>query len=177
MTRVSRRYALAFFRVVKERDLFEVVARDFRHLSLLIENPDFKAFLLNHLVTHKEAQDVIGTLSQRLSLEGLTRDFLSFLSQNKRLRAFPKIVEEFFRLYEEERNVVRARVVSAHPLAEKQLDVLKKTFQEKINKTIELTTLVDEKLLGGFMITIGPYLVDFSLSSRLNRMQTLLRGK
>lgn len=54
---------------------------------------------------------------------------------------------------------------------------MKKTLEEKLNKTIDMRLSVDEELIAGIRVKINDTLIDNSALSRLERMHREIVSK
>jgi len=78
------------------------------------------------------------------------------------------IARKFIDLYNINKGIVPATIISATPLsAESEKEILKKADQLTSFK-IKLKKIIDPKILGGFIIRVGDLQYNASLSNRLN---------
>ena len=81
----------------------------------------------------------------------------------------PEITTAFIDQYKERQQIYPVKLTTAAPVSEE----VKQTIVEQVRsqshlQNIELTTAVDESLIGGFVLQIGDKLVDASISYDLN---------
>ena len=68
-------------------------------------------------------------------------------------------------------------VTSTNTVIQENLNKLKKALEKKINKTLDLTNVVDESIIGGFKICLENSIYDSTINTRLNKLkETLLKG-
>ena len=78
------------------------------------------------------------------------------------------IVLKFIALYNNNKGIVPATVISAAPLSvESEKEIIKKADQLTPFK-IKLKKIIDPKILGGFVLRVGDLQYNASLSNRIN---------
>ena len=65
-------------------------------------------------------------------------------------------------------------LVSAAPLDAKTKDAIVAKVQSGVNGTLEITEVIDEELIGGFMVKMGDVQVDASVASQFNNLKQRL---
>ena len=93
---------------------------------------------------------------------------MELLIKNKREVFLKMIVNKFIELYNKNKGIVPATIISALPLsAESEKEIIKKADQLTSFK-IKLKKIIDPKILGGFILRVGDLQYNASLSNRLN---------
>ncbi|MFC4729051.1 F0F1 ATP synthase subunit delta [Coralloluteibacterium thermophilus] len=100
--------------------------------------------------------------------------FLDLLAANGRLGLLPEIAGLFEQQRAEAEKIVKARVTSAVPLDAAEVERLKASLAARFGREVELTTAVDEALIGGAVIDAGDVVIDGSLRSKLARLESAL---
>ena len=177
MSVVVRRYAQALFSLSKDAGVIKNSEGEaHRLLSWIKESPDFKIFTEDRLLKLKDVQEVLVTLSKKASLSSIMSSFLLVLAEKSRLYILKGCLKTFLGLVDEENNLLRGYVTTVDKLPEANLTQIKHLLSQKLDKDIELTPLIDQKILGGVVLKVGPYLIDSSLESRLLRLEARLKG-
>ena len=70
-----------------------------------------------------------------------------------------------------EKKVVRARVASATPLTAEQVSQLLGLLQTPESSDVQLEQVVDESLIGGFVLRVADQQVDASVASSLAKLE------
>ena len=167
---LARPYAKAAFELAKSQgDLNgwdgllktagEIVADD--TVSSLLGNPLVARSAVISLIT-----DALGD-SAGESFGG----FLAVLGDNDRLALLPEISELFGDLRQEAEKRLQVRVVSAVELSEEQASRMKAALAKRLDRSIELESVVDASVLGGAVIYAGDQVIDGSLKGRLEKLQ------
>lgn len=171
------RYATAVYDHAEEMGWLDRVIEEMDALGRLIdESPEFRAFLGNPLIDVHEGTKAVRAVLQAQGFGTIVQDFVGVVSHNRRLFFLRSIVKSFADLVDRKRGVVRAQVVSAHPLTELQSTQLRARLTELGYGRVQIEEQVDETLLGGLVVKLGARLYDTSLKSRLQRLQYAMKG-
>lgn len=173
---VSKRYALALFEAGDELEKIDVFKDELTLLKGLFENEDRFLEVLSHPRINKtEKKEMIDKiLKGKISEEML--NFLYILIDKRREKNIIDITDEYEELYNKHNNIIKVVAKTAVPMEEKAKEKLISVLSEKLNKTIELTNPVDEKLMGGVLLQIEDRLIDGSLKGQLEDIGKVIVG-
>lgn len=87
-----------------------------------------------------------------------------------------EIYDVFKGLYNEQKNLVEARVFTVVPLDEVHRVALEKNLAKRFNKKVILENVIDESILGGAVVYIGDQVIDGSIKNQLNQMKTQMNS-
>lgn len=138
--------------------------------STISENEELR-HVINSPVIKSEAKlsilkDVFGT-----HVDALTLGLFNVLLENKRLSILESVAVQYSVLYDYVNAVDKAVVTTAVPLtADLKTKVLSKV-KELTGKEATIENIVDEKILGGFVLRIGDLRYDASISSQLESLR------
>ncbi|MHA7841328.1 MAG: F0F1 ATP synthase subunit delta [Gammaproteobacteria bacterium] len=125
-------------------------------------------------------RDWFQELLQRICEPFLTDErqrYLNVLSKKDRLNLLPAI-HDLFEAYRAKDEVrLSVDVYSAFPLNDHQKTALETSLQHRFKQTIQLTTHVDEKLLGGLKIRAGDVVVDCTIRQKIVKLIEQLNVK
>jgi F-type H+-transporting ATPase subunit delta len=119
------------------------------------------------------------TAAQRAAtLSGLAGDavppavanLLAIMADNGRLSLLPEVAMLFDQLKQVVESTVAVHVTSAYPLSDADTQQLAETMQEKLARSITLTSETDPSLLGGALIRADDLVIDGSVRGRLNKL-------
>jgi len=177
MSVIAARYAKAIFQICLESQSLDSVSKDFSSLKNLFEvSKELQNFLVNPLVSRDSARQVVSQISRSASFSETTRNFLEFLAEQKRLGLLRDIIQAFDEKREQYQGLVRANVTSSCEMTEQQSQDLAKKISDLVGARVKLQSVVDPEILGGLVVRFGPFLIDSSLRSTLNKMQNMLKG-
>ena len=100
--------------------------------------------------------------------------FLALLAQNGRTKLLPEIAGLFEQYRAEAEHIVRARITSAAPMSEAELDSLTAALKRRFGREVEVETDVDASLIGGAVIDAGDTVIDGSVKGKLARLEAAL---
>ncbi len=152
-----------------EEDLEQaVLARD------MLDNDDVQAFLSHpHIPDSAKEEFFHTTFSGQLSQHLM--GFLHLMVRKNRERLIVPVLTEFVERANRRLGRIEAKVVSAKPLNEKQIESIRAVLSKKIGMEIKLRALVDPDVIGGFYILVGGRVFDRTVRSALNDMRQRLR--
>ncbi|MBK1734228.1 F0F1 ATP synthase subunit delta [Halorhodospira abdelmalekii] len=142
-------------------------------LSTLVQDAQM-APLLGH--PRVSAQQLTELIEEALGggVDEQVRNLIRLLAENRRLGLAPEVHRLYETLRAEAENKVEVEVVSAHDLDEGQRKRLSEALSKRLNKQVELTTRVDETLIGGAIIHAGDTTIDGSVRGKLARLSSAL---
>jgi F-type H+-transporting ATPase subunit delta len=171
----AARYARALFDViVKQRDPagaeaelagFAEIVRGHHTLARVVANPAVPA-------SRKRA--IVQALLDRVKPSTEVAKLLLLLAERDRLTILPEIVEAYRTRLLEHRQIVRAEVTTAVPMAEPQRTALEKRLARATGRTVLLEARVDPSIVGGVVTKVGSVVYDGSLSRQLTRLRERL---
>ena len=172
-SRVAIRYAKALLQLSIEQNSLETAYND----MLLIENvcsasKDFSLLLKSPIVKtdHKLKifKDIFADKLSRISVM-----FINIIIAKKRESLIQGIAKSFTDLYKNHNNIESAIIKTAAPISPQlKQDVLE--YIKSITKnSVELTEVVDEKIIGGAIITMGDKQLDASVSSEITELRQI----
>lgn len=174
MSQIETRYAEAFYQKIDQKKLISIL-HDLETLQQWYADvTDFRLFLRNPLISFKTAEKAIHKLASTAHLQPLTRDFLCLLAQKKRLSLLPQVIKKIFILHDNALGILPTTVTSAHKLSAEQKTTIQQILTEKFKQKIQLHTIIDPAVLGGLRIMAGSYLMDGTLSAKLQQLQLTL---
>ena len=171
----ARRYAKALFQIAKESGDVDSVRSELARFEELLEgNDELRQVVLTPLRPASERRGVLEQIAERLGAGPMLHNFFAFLIDQRRLVDHLAIREEFERLANEEAGITLARVRSATPLREEQIESLRRALSARTGHNLEVSVDVDESLLGGVVAQIGDLVFDGSLRTQLEQLRTQL---
>ena len=173
--RIARRYAAALFSVASAQGLADRVEEDLQSASAAIAaDADLRSLLAHPKIPSPRKQEMIHRAFA--GLEPVSRSFLALLVRRGRHAYLGEIIEEYRRMADDARGLVRAQVVSAVGLTEEQRQRLRRALEGRTGKTVEARYEVDPSLLAGLTVTMDDVVIDASARGRLAKMRELLTG-
>lgn len=169
--RIASRYAKSLLELAVEKGQLEEVNNDMAMLSdLAKENRDFTLMLKSPIVTHDKKLSILNEVFKG-KVNDLSLSIFTILTKKHREGYLPQIAEEFHHMYNVHNGIEEATVTTTFPLDDQTKAEFEKVVKSISNKEVELTEVVDESLIGGFILKIGDRQIDDSVSSRLKALR------
>lgn len=177
-TRASAaRYARALLDVVIKEGNPEQVQQELSAFAdLFVQNPNLEKALTNPAVPVTGKRGIVKELASRLSLSSPLAKLLLLLADKDRLVLVPDLVAVYRERLMDYRQVVRADVTTAEPLAEAKVALLKDRLAQLTGRTVTMTTKVDPSIIGGVVARVGSTVYDGSVATQLDRIKNRLRS-
>src|SRR5690625_3381 len=172
--RAAYRYAKALMETATENQQMTQVEADMRLINQSIsESKEFENFLKSPVInkevklsTLKSIFDSVNEISSRL---------FNVLIENKRIDLLPQISRAIIELVDQANNVVSAEVTTATPLTPEMEEKVLDKVKELTGNQASLIKKVDEKLLGGFLLTIGDLQYDASIAGKFKSLKNTFK--
>jgi len=171
--RIASRYAKSLLDLAIERNSVEEALKDMRALEHVCRvSNEFEVMLRSPVISGQKKIAVINMIMGD-SLSELTLGFIKLLVTKGREQFLDGIVTSFIEQYNLLKNIRSVSVTTAAPMDEK----MKATIAAKVaafmpGATLDMTTSVDENLIGGFVLQVGDQLFDASIRKKLNDVKS-----
>ncbi len=172
-SRVTIRYAKALLQLSIEQNSLDQSYNDMLMIdAICVESKDLALLLKSPIVkTHHKLRILDEIFEGKLGK--LSMMFVNIITTKKRESLLSAIAKSFISLYKAHNNIESASVTTAAPLTESlKLDVIK-YIKEGSDKSVELTEVVDENIIGGAIIRMGDKQLDASVSSELSELRQM----
>jgi F-type H+-transporting ATPase subunit delta len=172
-SKIARVYATSLYQAAVEEGRVEEVRRDLgAFVEALESSAELKQLLVAEEINDARKKGVL--LELTTGGDQLVRNFLCILVDKSRESELTGAYERYVELVERAQGVVHVEVVTAVQLTDAVTETLKKKIESSLNKTVELTTMVDKEILGGLRLRIGDKVADASVRHRLDKLRELL---
>lgn len=175
-TDVVDQYANGLLAMVEAEGATERVEDElFRFGRALKANNDLREVLSDRQVPVERRLAVVDELLDTKA-DPQTIAAVAHVIQSGRGRLLIDIIDAFTRAAASRRDRAVAEVRTAVELSEEQRERLRKALGEATGREVELKVIVDEKVVGGVLATIGDTVIDGTVSRQLARMRSRLAG-
>lgn len=171
MSRAAIRYAKAILDIANSNGKAANVNDDMKSIATTVaENKELSDFLSNPTVKGEVKLSAISEVFASVQKE--TKSLFRLLLENKRFEILPAVASQYNLLFDELNGVEVAKVTTAFPITpELEAKVLAK-IKEFSNKAVTINNVVDESIIGGFILRIGDRQYNASIA---NGLQTIKR--
>ena len=174
---ITIRYASALFDLAAERGAVDRVGRDLKQLSDMInQNADLKSMVASPLIRKNEQVNAMVSLTERVGMDVLSRNFVGLICSNRRLHQLQKMIEAFNFLFSLDKGEIFADLISSHKLSDEQIKKIQNKIESEIGSKINLRIKTDSSLIGGFIIQIGSKMIDNSIKTKLENLRLVMKG-
>lgn len=166
--RLASRYAKSLIDLAVERNELEAVHGDILLLqSILRSNPDVVALLKSPVIKADKKIKILGAILDG-KISGMTTGFIRLLAIKGRESVLTEISAAFEQQYNRIKGITHVKLTSAAPLEPALLNMIREKVETSAGRKIELETVVNEALIGGFVLETGNELFDASVLRDLN---------
>jgi F-type H+-transporting ATPase subunit delta len=167
---IARIYAQSLFEVARERDKLDAIHEQLGQIAdAIAENRDLQVFLFSPYFTSAEKRDGIARAVSGAEPELM--NFLELLAEKHRMPVIFRIRERLDELWAKEKGQLEVRLTSAVELDPEIVKRVRSEIERQTGQTIELSSDVDEGIIGGLVLRVGNMVLDASLRSKLERLR------
>ena len=168
---IARPYAEALFKSAKA-DL-NGAASWLDQFAAIAGNSQLLQFADNPKVTDDQVFDLFAGVA-KTALPDSAKNFLRIVIENGRVEVLPEIAMQFRVLVNAQGGSSDAVVFSAFAIDDKALAELTGTLEKRFGRKLNVTTQLDESLIGGVRVVVGDEVLDTSVKARLDQMKIAL---
>jgi F-type H+-transporting ATPase subunit delta len=165
-TRAASRYAKAILELAATKNATGEVNQDMGLIASTVRSNSELSTFLNDPTTstevkHSALTEVFSGVSQT------TTSLFRLLNDNKRFELLGTVASEYNRLFDELNGIEIAHVTTAVPLTEDLREKVLEKIKSFSTNNIVIENIVDESIIGGFIIKIGDKQFNASIANRL----------
>ena len=168
--RAAIRYAKAVLSLASDQNTAEVVNSDMKLIAdTIAENKELNDMLQSPVITSSDKKAVLLEVFKASNKN--TLDLISTLSTNNRISILQHVASKYNQLFDESKGIEIATVTTAVELSE---DLKKKVLAKAkalTGKDVEVENIIDESILGGFILRIGDTQYNASVANQLNKLK------
>lgn len=172
---IPRRYAKALYKLAVENGDSELIYEQLRHLNFRYTAIDeLKRVVLNPDIPDAEKGAYI--LRAAGGIPGSSLDkFLLLVVQNNRAEMLRKITLSYVDIYREQHRIAHVTITTAAPMPEPEIDAIVAVVKHRLeDMTLEIETVVNPDIIGGFTVNINDLVLDASVKTELNNLRLKL---
>ena len=166
-------YAKALMQLAQTKGSEEDVYKDLETVSRTFqEQPEFSLLFRHPAIPAPEKKRFISEFSE--NLDKLAGSLLFLLCERRKMQLLPLIVDEFNKLIRAKHNIISGTLISAEPMTDAEVSLIKGKLIQKLKKHVELLLETDSSLIGGCVLRLGDQVIDGSLKGRLKSIEKTL---
>jgi ATP synthase F1 delta subunit len=168
--KIARVYAEALFETARDRDKLDSIREQLGEFAdAVADDRDLQTFLFSPYFS--SAEKVEGLRNAISGAEEELVNFLELLTEKHRMPAIFRIRQRFEELYAEETKRLEVNVTSAIELDKSIVKQVGDEIEKQTGRTVELSSTVDEDVLGGLVLRVGNVVLDASLKNKLEKLR------
>jgi len=170
MEELARVYAESLFGVAKEKGTLDTVRDQLGQFSdALKDEKDLQVFFFSPSFSSQEKMDGLKLAVSDADPE--FHNFLELLIEKHRMPAIFRIHSQYEGLWKSENKRIEVTVTSAIELDPAIAEQVGAEVERQTGKKVELTSRVDEDIIGGLVLQVGNMVLDTSIRQNLEKLR------
>lgn len=168
--RAALRYAKAVLSLATETKTDEQINNDMKHIAKTIaESNDLDNMLKSPVISASIKKSVLSEVFKNTNKT--TLDLINVLVSNNRIDILNQVAVKYNQLFDESKGIQRATVTTAVALTDELKKKVLAKAKELTGKDVEVKNIVDESIIGGFILRIGDVQYNASIANQLNTLK------
>ncbi|WP_179344663.1 ATP synthase F1 subunit delta [Winogradskyella ursingii] len=170
MSRAAIRYAKAVLSLATEQNSAEAVNNDMKLVTETISaSDDLNHMIQNPVVRSSDKKAVLTKVFKNAN--DATYKLIDTLIENNRLAILNDVAVSYNNLYDQLRGSQIAKVTTAVPLTAELKTMVSAKVKELTGKDAELENIIDESIIGGFILRVGDIQYNASIANKLDKLK------
>jgi F-type H+-transporting ATPase subunit delta len=170
MPDAARVYAEALFEAGKDKGKLDGLQEQLgQFVDALDRDRELQVFFFSPYLS--SADKVEGLQKAVTGAEPELINFLELLIEKHRMPEIFRMRREFDELWKKENRRLDVTVTSAVPLDQAVVDKIGQEVERQTGEAVELSSRVDDGILGGIVLQVGNMVLDASIRSRLEKLR------
>ena len=170
MEEIARVYGDSLFEVARERGMLDEIREQLGEFAEALDGSrELQIFLFSPYFSSAEKRDGIAQSVSGADAELV--NFLELLAEKHRMPAIFRIRQHYEELWAEANRRLEVRLTSAVELDRQVVERVGAEIERQTDRTIDLESEIDERILGGLVLRVGNMVLDASLRGKLERLR------
>ncbi|GAA4272198.1 ATP synthase F1 subunit delta [Aquimarina gracilis] len=170
MGRAAIRYAKAVLSLAQDKKATEDVQKDMQSIIATVDNSAELKMVLNSPLIKSEVK--LASLREIFKGAGdITQKLFETLIQNKRVDLLAEVAKQYMILFDQLNNTQVATVTTAVPLDKASSKKVLDKVKELTGNEATLENIVDESIIGGFILRVGDLQYNASIANKLTTLK------
>ena len=170
MSRAAVRYAKAILGLANEQNTTKAIFADMQQIKATVAASKELSDLLNSPLVKSDAKKASLKAIFANSNEA-TKNLFDALVNNKRISVLPSVAESFIALHKQAQGAQIAKVTTAVPLTSELESLVLAKVKELTGKDATVENIVDENIIGGFVLRVGDLQYNASVANQLANLK------
>ena len=169
-SRAAIRYAKAVLSIAQDQKAADVVNGDMKAIAKAISGSnELSQMLQSPVVRSSDKKEVLSSVFSNTNVN--TNNLIDTLISNKRLALLNDVAASYVQLYDQLRGSQVATVTTAVPLTNDLKTKVLAKVKELTGKDAEVENIIDESILGGFILRVGDIQYNASVANKLDKLK------
>jgi len=169
-SRAALRYAKATLNLAIEQKVTDSIDEDMRYLVQTISDSDeLKEMLQSPILEGSSKNQVLKAIFKNVN--DLTKELFSLLVFKKRIALLNEVAKKYITLNDNLKGENVALVTTAVPLTPSLEKKILAQVEKITSNKVTLENIIDESIIGGFILRIGDLQYNTSISNKLNNLK------
>lgn len=173
--KISVRYSKALFESALEKKLLDKVYQDMIFISEIFKIPEMKEFLDSPIIRPTKKIDVLQKILAK-NVEIITFALIEMVVKNGRESFLPAIARVFIHETKEYKGITESVLTTAIKIDPKIRQQIVNFISGIFKTKVELKEIVDNDIIGGFILRIEDNYIDASVRAKLRRIEKELKS-
>lgn len=169
LTTLARPYAKAAFEFARDVNALDRWSSMLARVVAVVQHPTVSKLLDKpSLGVEQKGEQVVELCGD--DLDGKVGNFVKYLAKNDRLSLLPQVQTLFELLKAHHQKTIDVDVATAFEMTEEQQEKLLNSLKAKLQREVNLQTVIDKSLIGGAVVRAGDLTIDGSVRGRLAKL-------
>ena len=169
--RAATRYAKSIIELAKEQKVLDEVYGDMKLFSAVIaQNRIFSVMLKNPIINHDKKRKVLHALFDK-RMNKLSISAFDLITKKNRESILAEISTEFQVQYNAFKGLQVADITTTINLDDELRNKFNSLVEEISGKKANLNEIIDDNIVGGFVLNVGDLRLDQSIKTQLNNIK------
>ena len=170
-SQINIRYARSLYLLAEEKNLINEIKWDIDVILQILDEVEDITILLEHPVIKASKKIEILSSFFKDNLNEYTLSFIQLIVRKKREKHLKNICIDFGDLYKKGQGLKTAVLTTAFDLTKTHKTNIKRTIEKEFNSEVELTTKVNEAIIGGMIIQVDDRQLDLSVLRQIKQLR------
>lgn len=168
--RAAIRYAKALLSLTSDLNTAEVVNNDMKLITdTLAESKDLSGALQSPVVLSSVKKAIVLDVFQNTDIS--TSNLINTLVANNRIDILAHVASKYSELFDASKGIEIATVTTAVALTADLKDKVLAKARTLTKNNVQVENIIDESILGGFILRIGDVQYNASVANQLNKLK------
>lgn len=168
--RAAIRYAKAVLDLANDQNIADAVNNDMRLVEDTIAGSKDLSDMLQSPIVRPSVKKA-ALLEIFKAANSTTVNLIDTLITNKRINILGEVASKYNQLYDELRGSEVATVTTAVPLTDSLKATVLSKVKELTGKEVDVNNVIDESIIGGFILRVGDIQYNASIANQLNKLK------